>query len=96
MENFGKTFERPEMKQPETAMSKFWEGIEKKAEEHGKPTENERKVDELTNYLKNPHDNERPDWMADRSEIERRIHSLPPGFDRDPKYNPNLNSDNRK
>ena len=38
MKDFGKSLEHPEIKQPETAMSKFWEGIEKKAEDFRRPT----------------------------------------------------------
>jgi hypothetical protein len=43
MENFGaKTLEHPETQQPETAMSKFWWDIEKKAEQFRNPTAEEK------------------------------------------------------
>ena len=42
MENFGKILERPETKQSETAISKFWDGIEKAAEEQRIPTAEEK------------------------------------------------------
>jgi hypothetical protein len=57
---------------------------------------NMNKVNQMTDWMKNPHDNSRPSWMASPSEIEKRINSLPPGFDRDPKYNQNFSSGNGK
>jgi len=58
--------------------------------------DNERKIKQMTDYIRNPHDNKYPDWMASPDELEKRIDSLPIGFDRDPKYNPNLKSGNSK
>ena len=52
MEIFGKSLESPEVKQPETAISKFWEDIEKKADGFRRTT-TEDNIKEWWNSLVN-------------------------------------------
>ena len=80
MEKFEKPLERPEPKQPETAMSKYWEGIEKRAEQLRKLTSEEKIKawwDALQNETNEQAQEDRTDDAEYPSTYEERIRQTP-------------------